>query len=257
MTTLGTDIRFAIVSLPRCGSTTLAHLLNCHPGVECLIEPFHPSRYEGKFHDMATEAKSVGGALRLIWTRYAGIKHVWESDGWPFAGMPELNEEILRLSGRTLVLIRRNWLRRVVSNYLCRHTGVWFGTRSEFLRSLNRKRLQPLSPDGVISQIRQDREAMSRCLTAVARTSAAAMTLYYEDVFDEDKSDEQRLTFVNELLEFIDRPPITRDTFTAVWRPYFEPVTFRWASAEVYRRIPGIADLEAAVGSDETGWLFR
>ena len=62
-----------------------------------------------------------------------GIKHVWEADGWPFAEMPELNEEIVSVSGKMIVLIRRNWLRRVVSNYLCRHTGVWFGTRSDFL----------------------------------------------------------------------------------------------------------------------------
>ena len=73
---------------------------------------------------------------------------------------------------------------------------------------------------------------MSRCLTAVARARAAAMTLYYEDVFDEDKSDEQRLQFVNELLEFIDRPPITRDTFTGGVASVLEPVTFKWASAE-------------------------
>jgi hypothetical protein len=257
MTTSGADTRFAIVSLPRCGSTTLARLLNCHPGVECLIEPFHPSRYGGRFHEMAIGARSVRGVLDLIWARYAGIKHVWESDGWPFPAMPELNEEIVSASSRTIVLIRRNWLRRVVSNYLCRHTGVWIGTRSDFLRSLNGRRLRPLSPDGVITQIRQDKEAVSGCLTAVARAGAATMILDYEDVFDENKSDEQRFQFVNALLAFIDRPPVTHDVFMQVWRPYFEPVTFRWASPEVYRRIPGIADLEAAVGCDETGWLFR
>src|ERR1700690_3290485 len=105
---------FVIDSLPRTGSTTLARLLNCHPDIRCLIEPFHPL-YHGHFHVMAMQAKSVEPVLNLIRHRWNGIKHVWEvRDDWPFRDHPELNEAVALNADRIICLERRNLLRRYV-----------------------------------------------------------------------------------------------------------------------------------------------
>jgi hypothetical protein len=44
-----TSQKFLVFSLPRCGSTTLRRILNCHPRLRCLEEPFNPFNYDGKY----------------------------------------------------------------------------------------------------------------------------------------------------------------------------------------------------------------
>src|SRR5262245_4712708 len=98
--------RFVIVSLPRSGSTTLARLLNCHEQVRCLIEPFHPRRYGGRFHSLAVN-RSVRHTLAAIWTEWNGIKHVWDTRGFPFFRRTELNNDVILQAGCKIVLLVR------------------------------------------------------------------------------------------------------------------------------------------------------
>src|SRR5438552_16912055 len=196
--------RFVITSLPRSGSTTLARILDCHPDVRCLVEPFHPSRYQGTFHRMAMDDGDVTPALERIGSRWNGIKHVWESSGWPFLGRPELNDRILSRPGlRVVVLVRRNWLRRVVSNLICRQTQFWIGTREEFCSRLERVRLRPLDPGAVLRQIRQDQEAGRRCLESLASQRAEVLSLYQEDLFPAGAGRSERLSLLNSILGFL------------------------------------------------------
>src|SRR5271169_3144199 len=99
---------FVIDGPTRTGSTTLAALLNCHPEINCLIEPFHPRRYGGQFHGMAIERRKIQPVLDLIWCRWTCIKHVWEPNGWPFPENPELNDAVIGEAKGVLFLTRRN-----------------------------------------------------------------------------------------------------------------------------------------------------
>ena len=60
------------------------NVLNCHPDIRCLREPFNPDQagntYLGRVHDLG----SLDVVLRHIWRGYNGVKHVWEPSGWPF-----------------------------------------------------------------------------------------------------------------------------------------------------------------------------
>jgi len=250
--------RFVITSLPRSGSTTLARILDCHPDVRCLVEPFHPSRYQGTFHRMAMDDGDVTPALERIGSRWNGIKHVWESSGWPFLGRPELNDRILSRPGlRVVVLVRRNWLRRVVSNLICRQTQFWIGTREEFCSRLERVRLRPLDPGAVLRQIRQDQEAVRRCLESLASQRAEVLSLYQEDLFPAGAGRSERLSLLNSILGFLGFATVGDSAFGPAWERLFDPESNRWASPEVYRRIPGIGRIEDEVGGEEIGWLFR
>jgi hypothetical protein len=252
-----TGSRFIIVSLPRCGSTTLARLLNTHQGIRCLVEPFHPRRYEGRFHAL-TRKHSLDNILAFIWSRWNGIKHVWEASGWPFAEQPELNDQlVLGKDRRILFLMRRNLLRRFISNYICRQTRFWIGTRAEFSASLANTELRPLDAASVLREIRRDQEAVAQRLQSMSDHKVHFLPLFYEDIFRPAATDSDRMALMNSVLTFLDFPPITSETFLTDWLQHFDPMLNRWASAEVYRRIPEIDRLEEAVGSDETGWLFR
>ena len=253
----GTDCQRVILAQPRTGSTTLAHLLGTHPKIRCLIEPFHPKRYDGRFHRMALR-QSMDAALEFIWRRWNAIKHVSESTGWPFAFRPEMNDRIALGSGYRIVLLtRRNLLRRVVSNAICRKTMFWIGTREQFRHRLDGVTLPALDPERVRSQIEADKAAVCARLRLFEETGVAAMHLHYEDLFREDATPQERLDLLNAVFVFVGLSPIDMNGYVAKCQAYFDPALYRWASEDIYRTIPGIQEVENAVGSDETGWLFR
>ena len=249
--------RFIILSLPRCGSTSLANLLNCHDDIRCLIEPFHPKRYGGRFFELAAR-RSPGATLNLIWTQWNGVKHVWESNGWPFMESPHFNDEILLGQDlKVILVIRRNLLRRIVSNHISRQTNFWIGTRSEFCARLQSSQLSPLNSVTVRRQIKMDQDAVTRCSRLLADHGVQFMTLSYEDFFYESASNAKGFLLTNSLVSFLGFSPIDFRTFEERWLQHFDPTINRFASSEVYRRIPEIDKIESEVGCAETGWLFR
>ncbi len=253
----GTECRFMILSLPRTGSTSLARLLNSHKDIQCLVEPFHPKRYQGKFYSLALR-RSIEVALSAIWTRWNGIKHVYESNGWPFCALPELNDRLALVPSQKIIyLIRRNLLRRVVSNLICRRTQFWIGTREEFLVRLRALALPPLSPEAVRRQIEADKRAIDERVEWFAQNRVPALVMYYEDLFREDAVPAEQLALINSILEFLGLSRITMGTFLEHWQRQFAPSVYKWASAEVYQAIPDIERIERSVGSYETGWLFQ
>jgi hypothetical protein len=248
---------FVIDGLTRTGSTTLAALLNCHPDIRCLIEPFHPRRFDGQFHAMAMAGQSVGPVLELIWYRWVGIKHVWESTGWPFAENPKLNDEVVLGAKKVIFLRRRNLLRRSISSLISRQLRFWVGTREELYARLENVQLRNVTPDVVIAELKRDQEAIQRRLLLFLQHNVEAMHLFYEDLYAEDITIRQRVATINDILGFLGFAAIGEDVFQGEWAHWVDPNIYRWSSADLYRRIPGIQNIENAVGCDETGWLFR
>lgn len=249
---------FAIISLPRSGSTSLASLLDCHRDARCLIEPFHPKRYRGVYRSGISCAASLTSTISQIFSAWTGFKHVWESTGWPFQEQPSLNDHIALYPGiSVIIIVRKNWLRRFVSNFICRHTQYWIGNRREFHNRLNRVHFKPLDPEAVARQIASDRAAVQRQLTFLETHQVRRNVLVYEELFHDDHVTEGALGRINGLLSFLGLENWTMEEFIPQWTMWLSPDANRWASPGVYRRIPGIDGVEYDVGSDENGWLFK
>jgi hypothetical protein len=248
---------FVILSLPRSGSTTLARMLNIHGEISCLIEPFHPQRYNGRFYAVATKC-SINAAVDGIWRNWNGFKHVWESNGWPFVNAPGLNDKIaLGGTHKIILLIRRNFLRRVVSNLISRQTRYWIGNRVDFERRLKATTLAELDSGALRKQICEDTDAVKRCCHGLLLNKDNARILYYEDVFDEHVAPADQFVTFNSILTFIGATHVSPDVFRERFQYYFDASVHRWATPDVYRRIPNIDQIESEVGSYETGWLFK
>jgi LPS sulfotransferase NodH len=251
------EIRFVVFSLPRSGSTTLARLLSSHHDIRCLLEPFHPQRYDGRFHSLATRG-CLRAALEHIWHGWNGIKHVWGSSGWPFPGAPEINGRIaLGFNQTSIVVMRRNLLRRIVSNVISRQTGYWIGTRSEFCKRLDQIQLKALDPNAITRQMKHDQQAVANHLRFLEAHSVIVRRVFYEDLFGDDVQELEQLQVINSLLAFLRLSQFSPELFRERWLRYSDPAVNRWATEEVYLRIPGIDRIERQVGCDETGWLFR
>jgi hypothetical protein len=249
---------FVVASLPRSGSTTLAAMLNCHPDINCVIEPFHPLRHGGDFHRMSLRAGSVTPALNLIRHRWNGLKHVWEiSNGWPFQGKPELNEEILINSSAVLLIERRNYLRRFVSGVISKQLGFWVGTRQEFRARLESIQLRELEPEHVRTEIKRERTGVMAVKAILAARGVSTLHVVYEDLFGEEVSSPTQIASVLRIWRFLGFPAMTAEDCEKSCGPLFERENYKWASPDVYRMIPRVEELEDKVGCEETGWLFQ
>jgi hypothetical protein len=83
------------------------------------------------------------------------------------------------------------------------------------------------------------------------------MQIVYEELYGEAATPVQQLAALNEMVRFLGCSPITSDAFNTKWAHFLDPDIYRWASTESYQSIPGIEEVEKAVGSNETGWIFR
>src|SRR5262245_30663058 len=109
--------RFLLFAMERTGSTTLGYVLNCHPSIRCVHEPFNPDCRSPAGDPAPKNLALLESELKRLWGANNGIKHVWLPDGGPFRRGSNLNKRLLCRPGqRVLFLNRRNILRRLVSS---------------------------------------------------------------------------------------------------------------------------------------------
>jgi hypothetical protein len=245
--------RFLIFALARTGSTSLMHVLNCHPQIRCLREPFNPTNVDAI--KGASDIASLDQTLNKIWTDYNGFKHVWDSTGWPFGTRTELNRQLLRTpQHRILFLNRRNILRRLVSYEMSRQSGVWDATPSERCKMAAFK-FQPIDIHWLGSQLRSEHQHINEYRRVITDNGVAYLDLWYEDVFQQAESG--RIESLNRIIGFLGGETVNNDRFTLLGNQYLDPVNRQLNSESTYRMIPNSDEIERELGSDDTGRLFE
>ncbi len=246
---------FVLFCEARTGSTTLVRIFNLHAEIRCLDEPFNHDYNPAYAGRVAAGTESLDQVLEEIWQTYNGIKHVADPSGWPFkeAG---LNHSLLLSPDHDLILLtRRNRLRRAVSVEIARQTEIWQPWNGE---DRNRSWLFKYSPIPT-ARLRTRLDADARFLedvnSAVRIRAGRSFVLDYEDLFGDAHN---QTIIVNKMLTFLGL-----DTFKpATVSKILEILDLRTSvtasnSQELYRLIPNIDQIEAELGSAETGWLFK
>lgn len=247
---------FIIFSLARCGSTTLTRIVNCYPGIRCVIEPFTPSNESTKYRSVS-DSDVLDSALAEIWQEYNGIKHIWDPSGFPFGDTLELNRRLLLDSpSRIIFLTRRNNLRRIVSDEISWQTQVW-GTFSD----ADRQRVlefayQPLRIERIEWQIDADAKTVPAVLQMLSEANKPTLELFYEDIFDERAELEERLRKIDVICRFLGAGKVQDDSSRRLIESLLDHKRGKLNSAETYGRIPRIREIEKRFGSDQSGWLF-
>jgi hypothetical protein len=249
--------RFIIFSLSRCGSTTLMRALNCHPEIWCVDEPFNTYNPANTYAGLST-IKALDAALQTLWTRFNAIKHVWHHSGWPFPPNSGLNERLLTgLGCKVLFLWRRNILRRAVSSQISKQTGVW-DTEDEAQKStLRHFAFAPLDLAWVKWHVQYERASIADRMRLLADSNVEWLDLCYEDLYDDGLTPQQQWQKLQEVTAFLGLSEITDPDAIEAARRILDPKRTKLNSLEVYRRIPGIEEVERCFGSEETGWLLK
>lgn len=245
--------RFLLCALARTGSTTLMKALNCHPLIRCIHEPFNPDNAHANYRGRVSDKQSLQAVLDEIWKHYNGVKHVWHPTGWPFAEGSEFNRWLLTSGHPVLFLRRANALQRVVSSQISRQTGVYDGDAAERERLLSFE-FSPLDAEWIQQQLARELHWLAETRRLLKEAAVPHLELVYEEIYGIGPA--KRLREVACVLEFLGRPPLSAEDAARV-EEVTDPDTRRLNSRDVYRRIPGIEDIERRFGSDEGGWLFR
>lgn len=247
---MGEGPRLVVVAHPRSGSNSLVEILDCHPELTLLDEPFNedfstwlPANPD--YRARATDVTSLDRVVDGILADYSGFKvHTYQLE----------MELLAHLLGRrdlyVVFLRRRNLLETVVSNLIAEQTGLWAAWDRERALEDYYTDLAPLSVEDVRGKLRWTRENLAEVAAILrARSDRLVLELCYEDLFLGDWSTRWRL--VESLWSHLGLPPCEKS-----WVGRFlENTSFRMGRSATYGRLPNLAEIEATLGNDETGHI--
>jgi hypothetical protein len=249
--------KFLVFSFPRTGSTALMDALNLHPSIQCLHEPFNPENLESRYNRGITSRKELLEALAEGFDRYDGIKHVFDTSGWPFESGSDLNVDLLVCGARVLLMRRQNVLRRLVSLEICRQTNAY--TVFKLWPIVRGKKFTFEKLDGAVIRkgLEEDSHWHDRVLRELNSRSIPCFEVGYERLFDPDAGVNARMGVINEVFRFLGRPELKSERLPILGIQQVLSPAHKVLDKEIYAAIPAIEEIESEFGSDATGWLFR
>jgi hypothetical protein len=234
------------------------HLLNCHPNIRCINEPFNPSNFGGSYLRRVSDLASLDDTLDEIWSSFNGIKHVWHASGWPFTHRRQFNHRLLlKASSRVLLLNRRNILRRVVSSQISEQTKVWSFVGETERQKVRSFVFKPLDIEWLKWQLEFERDAIADKKRMLESAGVDYLELWYEDLYETPQTGPQRVNMINAVIVFLGRGAVEDEPTVRKMRALLNPRNSKLNSRKTYQRIPRIEEIEERFGSDNTGWLFR
>lgn len=242
--------KLVVVAHPRSGSNSLVEILGCHPELTVLNEPFNENfsswlPTNPDYRARITDVRSLDLLIDGILADYSGFKvHTYQLE-------TELLAHLLcRRDLHVVFLRRRNLLEAVVSNLIAEQTGLWAEWDRDRALEDYYTDLGSLPLEDVRELLRWTGQNLAE-VAAILRTrgDGRVLELCYEDLFLAAQSTRWRL--VESLWAHLGLPPCE----DARVGHFLENDSFRMQQPGTYGRLPNLAEIEAALGNDETGHI--
>jgi hypothetical protein len=248
------DERLVLLAWPRSGSSSLWQILRAHPDLHLLAdEPFNESftqwspgnpDYLARIHDVG----SLDLVLDELFRSYGGIKVLsYQLDE------EQLTHLVLRRDLRIIFISRRNLLQTAVSDRIAKQTRVWNRWDVGPDEPLEHRYdcLAPLDLDDLRSYVHDLASHLAWIDSVLSlRSDGHTLRLHYEDLYFATR--EAQCAQLATLWSFLGLAPSS--TQEAAY--YLNPRTAKLGATDTYGRLPNAAQIDAALGADDTGWLF-
>ena len=225
-------------------------ILDCHPQLTLLDEPFNED-FSGwlpanpDYRALVTDVTSLDRVVDGILDEYAGFKvHSYQLD-------PELLAHLLcRTDLHVVLLRRRNLLEAAVSGLIAEQTGLWAAWDRDRALEDYYTGLAPLPVEDVRDKLRQIRENLAEVAAILGtRRDGRVLELCYEDLFLGERNTRWRLA--GSLWSQLSLPPCQNPRVSR----FLENASLRMGKPATYGRLPNLAEIEAALGNDDTGHI--
>lgn len=244
--------KFLIFALPRTGSSTLLQILNLHEDIKCVYEPFNVDKRYYKFEKDIEDENQLTDAINFIYSKNNGIKHIWNTDGWPFLKQPSLNKSILLKGGKIIFLQRKNILQRIVSCQISWQTNLW---DKEDKDKIANHRFTMLDAELIKLTLENEKNYLQEWKDYLKNSHIDFMEVYYEDIFSNNLSFDEKLKVLDNIFSFLGYP--RSSDLCLIELKKLVDTSNKMSSDDLYLNIPKIKKIDARFGSDETGRLFN
>jgi hypothetical protein len=235
---------------PRSGSTSLYRILQAHPALNILDEPFNEDFVSWddankNYREFVTDVESLDVQLAEIFRRHNGIKVLC------YQLPQELEVHLLRRRDVRIVFLRRmNVLQAVVSNFIARQTQLW--KRSDATKPLEDyyRHLAPIEIEDIEVDLSLLRDYMDQLESVVdALPHDRVLKLTYEGLYLVDHA--ARLAQIDGIWRALGLSGLD----PAVYEADLKPELVKMNTVRMYSYVPNANEIDAAFGCDETGWL--
>ena len=246
------DIHILFFAHPRSGSSSLYQILQLHPELDILEEPFNENftRWNGNnknYLELIHDIPSLDEQVAEIFATHNGIKML------DYQLPRELAVHMLqRPDYKIIFLRRRNLLQSVVSVLIAEQTHLWKKWEmtqplEEYYRSLQPLDIQEIQ--GRVTYLQQQLDFFESIVEA--RPKDEVIKLIYEDLYFSPIP--QQHEQIAAIWNFLKIAPLQKEQYEYYLRPEMVKIN----SATTYPLLPNAREIERSCGNDITGWLFK
>ena len=255
--------KIVFLSDPRTGSTNIFRIMERHPDLDLLGEPFNENFVRWApgnedFRSQVRDISSLDATVDRIFTQHGGFKlQGYQLYGDEVGGLPcDLDSDLVghllqRDDVRFIFLKRLNVLQSVVSNLISNQTGIWQkwdlkGPIDELYAQLN-----PLDVEDVRRRVQWVVSHVKRCESVLGlRGKEDWHAVVYEDFYYSTQG--RQAAQLRAMWDFLEVDPVD----PAEVEYYLTPAATKLNSPDTYRHVPNADEINSVCGSDEHGWLF-
>ena len=223
-----------IYALGRTGSYSLCNILNLHPSLRLLNEPFNldnPNRFP------VDREEDIDNALKIIFTRSNAIKHVWDPSGWPF-GDTGLNRKLVLKFDYVILLVRRCVFDRIVSAEICRQANIWHILKAPERNIIDNLDYGPLNEGTIRWHVENEWGILEEYDRFLNDNGIKYQWAFYEDIF---QNQALGLKKIDKIIEFLGLPAFSKPDRDRI-RPMLNSKN-KIATGQVFSRIPNYKEL--------------
>ncbi len=243
--------RIILFAHPRSGSSSLYQILQLHPDLNILEEPFNEHFTDWNpgnknYRSFIFDTPSLDAQLADIFSTHNGVKVL------DYQLPDDLAVHLLqRPDCKIIFLRRRNVLQSVVSVLIAEQTHLW--KKWEMTRPLEEyyRNLQPLDIADIQRRTRGLKDHLDFFEGVIDNRSAQEpIKLIYEELYFGFSA--QRGPSIDDIWKRLEIKPLAPESY----QNYLQPETAKLNSIETYSFIPNAEDIQRLCGNHEIGWLY-
>src|SRR5574341_680442 len=247
---MNSDLRIVLFAHPRSGSSSLYQILQLHPELNILEEPFNENftRWDPRnknYRDLVHDIPSLDAQLADIFATHNGIKVL------DYQLPDDLAVHLLKRRDCKIIFLRReNLLQSVVSVLIAEQTKLW--KKWEMTKPLEDyyRDLQPLDLQEIqqrVTRLKQHLDFLESGIDGLAENKTIKLT--YEDLYFAPPA--KRDAQITAIWNFLGVMPLESEQL----QYYLHPEAAKINSTATYTFLPNVHDIQQVCGNDVTGWL--